>query len=352
MEPIVTFIDTSVFISQNLLGYKIKHLERLSQENVLHLKITDIVYKELLSHIRQEVQRANTSLKQVKTLLNKEGRILRNVSAHNDHFGIGKVNEDEYFGILKNKLDRFIEDNEIEIVTSEYIDVSPVIDQYFEGKPPFGSKKKSEFPDALSINAAENYLKTDELSGFFISQDNDFKEYESSHINTSYNISTFLDHIVRVVSDKRTELLDALYEKSQVEIERALSKDYQDDITWAIQGYLDADPYIEYPDVVSSADFESEILIGVINEIESDTIASYEVEALTSLIVEIDYIDLDGAIYDKEERRWVGERTGNMTKTFNIHTISVVEFFYDLEYQDGSFSMVRSFSISDIEDST
>lgn len=48
---------------------------------------------------------------------------------------------------------------------------------YFDKKPPFGDgKKKSEFPDAISILSLKSYLEDDEKI-YVISEDKDLKEY-------------------------------------------------------------------------------------------------------------------------------------------------------------------------------
>ncbi len=52
-----------------------------------------------------------------------------------------------------------------------------MLDRYFKGEPPFGEKKKTEFPDAIALLSIEQWAKTENAKVLCISNDGDWKSY-------------------------------------------------------------------------------------------------------------------------------------------------------------------------------
>lgn len=82
--------------------------------------------------------------------------------------------------------------------------------RYFEQLPPFEVKKKSEFPDAASLLALENYAKNHRTQGIVVSKDGGWTAFakESHHL---YHVSS-LDELVSLFESKG-EKADKVKEK-------------------------------------------------------------------------------------------------------------------------------------------
>jgi hypothetical protein len=55
-------------------------------------------------------------------------------------------------------------------------DVKPVLEDYFARRPPFSTKKKSEFPDAISIASVRSWCQQHDSTAYIVSEDPDLRE--------------------------------------------------------------------------------------------------------------------------------------------------------------------------------
>ena len=113
----------------------------------------------------------------------------------------------EYFG-------QYMSDSGSELLDDAgLVDTGTLFDDYFAGRAPFGAgKKKSEFPDALALNALERTAISRGIGILVVSKDRDWKEFcqDSDHL---YHI-TDLDRALALVANAppvlRNSILDWL----------------------------------------------------------------------------------------------------------------------------------------------
>ena len=349
----IIFLDTSVFESENFFkGRNINHIAQLAEDDSIELKITDIVYNEIKQRIYSNLRKSQLAFKKAKSHLDSEAKILKNLNAFDQFYPLPKIDIDELYKTLVTNLDKFISDHKIEIIDSSTSDVKEVFKAYFESEPPFhNEKKKSEFPDAFTFNTIEKWTKANNKKVFLISKDSDFDELSNQNIDCSQNLSSLLDQISREIDEKQTELIESVYEASTGDIVYALENNFDDKLADAVFNELENDPFYEDVDVIGGPnDVNAEIDIAVINEIVINSSFSYEVESNISFSIEVEFTDLNSAIYDKETGIWYGEERVTMVKEYSVNVISIAEFSYDLKDNNGFYYKMDEFEIRSIDE--
>lgn len=88
-----------------------------------------------------------------------------------------KLTELDVKKYCKDAVNSFLQ-NAAEIIDSSDVDLSEILDNYFNSNPPFaGGKKKSEFPDAIALKALEEYAEDKDIKIAVISKDKDWIHY-------------------------------------------------------------------------------------------------------------------------------------------------------------------------------
>ena len=88
--------------------------------------------------------------------------------------------------VAQDAFSEFLNYSNCEILNdAELVDVPSIFDDYFSGRPPFGSeKKKNEFPDAIALNALERTSRERSIGILTVSADGDWENYckNSKHL--------------------------------------------------------------------------------------------------------------------------------------------------------------------------
>jgi len=351
-EKHIIFLDTSIFESENFFkGRKLNQICELSSEDLIDLKITDIVYEELIQRIKANIHKAQLAFKKAHSLLDGEGKLLKNIKEYDEFYPLPKIDDVSTFKVLKEKLDALLKDNFIEIIDSTMSNYKEVLNDYFQTRPPFKEgKKKSEFPDAFTYSTIKEWAKVQGTKVYLISNDSDFDDLTTEHIDCSHNLSTILDLISREIDEKHTEFIENIYEDSTLQLIDYLSSNYLYEISDAVFNEIENDPFYEDADVQKPEIDDVEILIGVINEIVLNSSFSYEIESTISFSIDVQYTDLSMAYYDKEDGVWWGEERQTETKYYSANVISIAEYSYDLEADRGYFYQMNDFKITNLEE--
>lgn len=77
--------------------------------------------------------------------------------------------------------EEFLCGDRVEMLSVEHVGARQLLDLYFEQLPPFSENKKSEFPDAISLLALEQWQKADGGELYLIGDDPDIKAWCESH---------------------------------------------------------------------------------------------------------------------------------------------------------------------------
>ncbi|MEL0454640.1 PIN domain-containing protein [Flavobacteriaceae bacterium SZ-1-7] len=353
VEDKIVFLDTSVFESENYFeGRNINILFNLAKEELIHLKMTDIVYREILNRIENHAVKAVNIYKKDKLNFEREARILRNTNVLSGHF------ERVDFKELKEKAKREIQEKfhqviaefRVEVIDTSIVDIKEVLEDYFETKPPFkDGLKKNEFPDALSINAIKKWCGKTSNTAIHLSNDKDFDEYAEESIDCSHDLSGLLEFLFTENSDIQYEFITAIYKKSIGEIEVSIEKELSEDLSSLAYSELENDAYYQDVEVDFLEINDFELKIGVINEIEDETF-SYEIEMNIIFSVEAYYTDLSMAYYDKEDGVWWGEERISETKMYSVNTLIYADFELEANKIDGNFIEITDFEFREVEE--
>ncbi len=348
----IIFLDTSVFESENFFqGRKLNQLCELSRNGTIELKIANFVYRELLQRIKANIIKSQNAFKKAHNLIDREGKLLKNIKKFQQFYLLPEINIQSIFTKLKSSLDKFLEENSIEIIESKTINVNEIFDNYFSSKPPFGEgKKKNEFPDAFIYSTIKEWTIKNKRKVYLITNDSDFNDLDSKNIDCSNNLSSILDLISRDIDDKHTAFIEELYDESELEIIDSLEKDFQYELSDAVQDKLLQDPFYDDPDLGVPNEIKAEIEIGVINELVLNNRFSYEIESDISFSIDFEYIDLSTGYYDKDDETWYGVERKTTTRNYSANVISIAEFNYDLNEDNGYFNKIIEFEIRNIEE--
>lgn len=311
IEDKIIFFDTSIFESENYFeGRKINILFNLAKNGLIHLKMTDVVYREILTRIENHTTKAVNLFKKEKLNFEREARILRNTNVLNEHFEKVdfKTLKETANKQIKEKLIGVINESKIEIIDSSIVDVKEILNDYFETNPPFKEGlKKNEFPDAISINAIKKWCENTSNTAIHLSSDNDFKKIETSYIDCSHDLSSL----------------------AYSEIEN--------------------DPFFEEVDIDFLGIDDLDIDIGVMYDVEEDSF-SYEIEMNILFSVNASYTDLTSAYYDKEDGIWWGEERITTIKKYSVNTLVYADYKLEKNKIDGYFKKITDFEFRDIEE--
>ncbi len=355
MSNRIIFLDTSIFESENYFeGRNINLLFHLSQQNLIDLKITDIVYREIINRLTNNIIKATNLFKTQKISFENDARILRNIKTLKDYFkkvDFKKIKENAVSEI-KQKFEEILKNNSIEIIDTSIANIKEITDDYFATKPPFKEGlKKTEFPDAISINTMKLWCIQNSKECFFISNDKDFENYKDKNINCSYNLSSILEFLYKENNDVQFEVISKIYDKLKDEVLSYLYSDSAivNSLESTVYNHINDDAW--YEDVTASFHNveEIEIEIALINEIKEKEF-TYEIEANITFTVEVDYIDLTQAFYDREDDFWLGEERKSGIEKYKTNIIVYPIFNYDLNTITGKFIEFVDYEIRDIEE--
>jgi hypothetical protein len=162
------FVDTQGFRKARCdwSGRSLSKLIELAQQGHLCLLVTDVTVGEVKSQLREMLAEANTMLAKHKGLLQQLGASV----------AIDRVSDQgAALGTLEGAFDQFLQHTRA-IVIPLIPDLRGVLDDYFAQRAPFSTKKKSEFPDAISIASIRLWCAQNRATAYIVSEDPDLRE--------------------------------------------------------------------------------------------------------------------------------------------------------------------------------
>lgn len=199
---------------------------------------------------------------------------------------------------LLSQFDLFLEQCKVEVLTVDPSMLATVLDHYFARRPPFGDKKKSEFPDALTVEALLRKCSADGVQISVVSGDGDLGSVCSEKGPLFYfsSLASFLDAVASenaVLSEfVRSTVLDR---KSQItdQAERAFYM-----LGFRLDGERGEVERAKLSDIAFRGPVE-------VVSLEADR-ATVEVEAELFFVADIEYVDSSTESYDREtgSRSW------------------------------------------------
>ena len=344
-------IDNETFKRQ---GYKFNEglLLQMGQfrESPVQVLQTDVVHKEAIKHIGEQIANARATIRTALRDANKHLRIESGVvESAKELLSV----EDSDETIAEGQLDQYYKTIGAEILDSgEYVDLSRLMELYFSTKAPFetGKGKKNEFPDAITLLALDGWATKNDVNVVVVSEDRGWKAYseDSERITLVASLADALEKfqphtsVKRIISHIRADSL--LDDDNHVfdEIENAIIKSIDsqevsveavsylpfdwDDVSAAYIAHdLDSDQQgLVEMRVVSINNEEIVLKVGALVEVEVE--ASFDFSIRDS--IDKDYISLGSSVHATREFYHTDillKLTGDFSQDFDNLEVSEVE---------------------------
>ncbi len=326
LESRKVFIDTQSFVKAGLHfdGPAFKSFRKYCETNELVHVSTSVVEREVKSKIESSVKDAISAIQTFR----RKARILSSLDDEKIKGLFEEIPDEDIYQKSEEVFDEFLSDCSTEIVGADDVDAEELLSLYFNRGAPFGDgKKKSEFPDAISILSLKSYLEEDEKI-YVVSDDGDLKGYcdnDPSFISV-HSLDKLLD-IYTTHTSVRHEQVKQYFIANEADIKQKITEFLEDcevynSSTWedaevdnglSVLNLGDIDPSVLYID-----DGESQITFDIDVEFE----------------VTVTGPDFNNGIYDREDGRMYTFDSTSRTEV--ISTTFTVEIFLYYEFIGGA----------------
>lgn len=293
----IVFIDTSVFIAENYFspGNRIHALFKLAKAGKIRIVMPEITRREIHKHIR-------SAIRESWKVFNQQCKVLRN-NSDIDTWRINTTEKKEVDKII-SMFEKLIEESfSIKLNFSYCSNSEKVFNAFFEGQKPFGEgAKKDEFPDAFVLTSLEKYSSEINRQITVLSCDGDMNCYTSSQlvhedykqfVSRKLAEGVFLEEMVKRLQDEKEFLEERIRDES-----KEFLSDYRlyeagfnlQDVSYFSVNMVSVDLNEDRYEVTNITDYFIEI----------------EIQPTFSFLVDIEYVNYDFAVYDKEDGKWYG----------------------------------------------
>jgi hypothetical protein len=329
LETRNVFIDTQYFVEKNFNFHSPSFisLNKLCKANELRYFTTSVVEREIVNKIKSSINEALDSLKNTK----RKANLLSTTDDKHIKPLFTDVRGEHFYEKAISVFHEYIESCNCEYIEADLVDVERLLSLYFDEKPPFGkAKKKSEFPDAISLLSLESYFKDNEKI-YIVSNDIDLKTYcvDNDRFISIKSLDELLD-LYNEHTDVRTEKIKEHISDSQTELKQHISDYLSNFGIYNSSSWEDSE--VEDFSVTSVGDIEPSII-----EVDDERChLSFDVNVDIKVIVTgPNYND---GIYDKEDDKWYTYESTTREETLTIKVSVELDLTY--EYEDGAIEGV------------
>lgn len=325
-------IDTNIFDKNgiNLNSGSLKALSGLKRRNVKFI-LTWTVSQEIIRHLKSNITEAFRSAKSAigralfafQTEDPTRDNLLSQISGG---WSAEKAAE--------NQIDAFLQSTDCIVLRDmDLVEIKAVYDAYFSGAAPFArGGKKEEFPDALALNALENFSWNNFTQTIVVSEDRDWKDFceKSSLLHIVPNIDHALDLITNAPIELRCSILSWLHKKQLdgAEISERVEQEISQ-VIFHVEGFATAGAMDAYASGWDVTNFElpeaSDLnIIDIADQEPKYVIVSFPLE----IFVDVD-VELSFSTWDSIDRESIdlGGRSTQVTAELGVQaTIKVVIF--------------------------
>ena len=192
-------LDAQFIIKQNFLdGYLVNEFSQHEEAGEINLFLTTITYREVLKHFK-----IHLSLAKSRNINNQAQKlfVLKHFEKYKSYFELPEIDIETCQSEFKAAFDVWIVAHKVKILESLFLTADQVLDDYFEMRPPFEESKKSEFPDAFSLEILRKHFENRNRKCYLISEDEGLKKYQSEVILTKLNAKEILQLIVKELDE-------------------------------------------------------------------------------------------------------------------------------------------------------
>lgn len=336
LETKKIFIDTQYFVKTglNFENSPLKAFRKLCEGNELFHISTSVVEREIEGKILLSVNEALNALKKFK----RKAKILSSLQDEQILHLFSEIDEGDVCKKAIGVFTKYINDCKTEYVEATDVDTERLLDLYFDKKAPFGEgKKKSEFPDAISLLSLKSHIEDDEKI-YVISDDGDMKSFCDDDLQF-ISIDT-LDKLLDLYSlhtNIRTKIVKNYFVENEISFKERIKE------------------YLESCDVYNVSTWEDaeaeELEVTNIGKIDPSVIYISDEESQITIDIDIEYAvtvtgpDFNNGFHDKEDGRMY--TFGSTTRTSTVTDTYTVEVFLSYEFSNGNLenAQVDSFDI-------
>lgn len=280
------FIDTQSYRKAQFdwSGKTLSKIASFVKETELKLLISDVTKREVKKHLINCLDEVNRSTAKQRGIYTQLGLDLSDYSNK-------KI---EYQNKILENFESFLSDtNAIEIETS--VDTDKLLDDYFSQTPPFGTKKQSEFPDAIVLSSLEKWCGS-YRKVYVVSGDSDFENYCENSSNLIYikGLKPFIDKAL-VSSEFSKKLFDFLEENEDLQNDLA---SFVEDFSVKFMKSHSTSRIIDINGRINEVEY---VIIEDVNVTDSDgDILNCYVQFLANINLDV-LIEVDGEQYSYDE---------------------------------------------------
>ena len=322
------FLDTEVFRSNghNLNSKMMKLLGRDVADGIFVLHITDVTLRE----VRRQIDAMETELR------NRANKVARDLKRWNNRHRYTRhhlpvpdaLSEPAQPSAVYVEFERLLRhDWNAHVHSAADTPIESVLDQYFNRQAPFDKDGSKEFPDAITLLALQNWCAREQQNMYVVSKDEGVRRAADER-DELIGIDSLEDLFALVADAQDHDVADTVSEAFDEQLLHAALQDtLSRSIGWVGVLY-DGDRYDADVTAVEMVKLEE---IDDITALRIDQDRVYCVAHVKLLVsAEIDYLDVSGAIWDKEDGRYYGAESA-VTEVRNMVTAKI---FVELE-RDG-----------------
>lgn len=315
------YLDTTVFKNANFHynSQVFKQLITLAEKEKLRLFLTSITIREVESHIRRDVIKAISTIKNCR----KEARILRNIDDASYKWLFEDIDENETFNKIFSLFNDFMGNAKIEVIPINNLNIEEVFDKYFTFQPPFSEgKKKDEFPDAFVIQAITEWCKRKDENMYIISNDNDMVTgcEGNESLFSLKKIEELLNHFSFIDVD-----ISAFATTAFDYCKRGIKESIKTEFEFLGFILVDEDGIAENIEV-TEIDITNKYLIDV-----NENSASFNIDAEVTFKTDVSYDDMSTAYKDSDTKDLVPLFVINETISRKVNISCEVYISYEIE---------------------
>ncbi|NOL34825.1 PIN domain-containing protein [Bacillus altitudinis] len=328
------FLDTQVYKAKNFNFFNkdILRLKRFIDEGLVELFITPITIKEIEDHIKREIQASRKYINAIQD----NAHILLNYFIYKPIWDRRTIKDAE--NELLGAFHKFLDDINVNEVAISGTYTNRIFESYFNGRPPFSSKKKNEFPDAYALYSLLELSENEIL--YVVSGDKDIKGFCDDKQNLYYieSLEAVLD-FVNQQDEVKYQLAQNLFDEQIDTFIESINDTINDEnFSFNINVYDVEDVELKEFTVEGVGDFEEEPLV---LELEDNKL-TVVINVIFNFTIVTSEIDPAMSPYDSEEKMYLYVEYEEKEYTDEIELPVEIEIYIeDYENQDYSIASIK-----------
>lgn len=331
LETRKVFIDTQYFVKSGLhFDYPaLKSFRKYCEANELFHVTTSVVQREVKAKINDSVKEALSAIHTFR----RKARLLSSLEDEQIKGLFTEVTEAEIYTKSFEVFGEFLDGCSTKIIDASEVDTEEILTLYFESKPPFGEgKKKSEFPDAISLLSLKTHLDEEEKI-YVVSDDSDLKAFceTDPQLISVESLDKLLD-IYTEYTNARSDKVKQYFVTHNKTIKRKITE------------------YLEACEIYNSSSWEDAevddgLTITYLGDIEPSVLYIDDEESQITFDIDVEFEvtvtgpDFNNGTYDREEGRMITFDNKSVTST--LSSTFTVEIMLTYEFVDGELENIE-----------